>query len=214
MKFNKNSMIIFALLLTAVALMATMVSVLLVDVGVDSYEDTTTLILSITLISITFCLYALAILNRTKPIKYIYISYSFKDKGIATFINDELSNQLKTLSKYRYRILTDNDVAFGEDLYNSIAHNIDKSDIFVIIVSPEYLQKERCLNEFRTISQKALNKDIKIIPIVLHDFSDLAKLPKDLSSIKALSLIDCEDESDVSQQIKLLAEDLIKRRKD
>ena len=46
MKFNKNSMIIFALLLTAVALMATMVSVLLVDVGVDSYEDTTTLILS------------------------------------------------------------------------------------------------------------------------------------------------------------------------
>lgn len=214
MKFNKNSVIVFALLLTALALMATMVSVLLVDVGFENYEDSTTLILSVTLIAVTFCLYAFTILNRTKPIKYIYISYSFKDKSIATLVNTELDNQIKTLSKYRYRVLTENDVAFGEDLYSSIAHSISKSDIFIIIVSPEYLQTERCLNEFRTISQKTLNNDIKIIPIVLRDFGDLAKLPKDLSSIKALSLIDCEDEKDISKQIKLLAEDLIKRRKD
>lgn len=95
-------------------------------------------------------------------------------------------------------------------MYITMQENMSKSEIIIVIVSPSYLQSEWCLNEFTTISKD--NK--RIIPIVTETFSDLAKLPKDISNIKALSLINCKSEEDFSKIVSVLAKDLIKQRKD
>lgn len=92
----------------------------------------------------------------------------------------------------------------------TMQENMSKSDIVIIIVSPEYLQSKWCLKEFVAIS----NEDKRIIPIVTESFSDLAKLPKDISGIKALSLRNCVSEEDFSITILKLAKDLIKQRRD
>lgn len=81
-------------------------------------------------------------------------------------------------------------------------------------LSSSYLQKESCIKEFQDIFQKKLNSEVKIIPIILDSFDNLSELPKNLSNIKSLSLIDCCSEEDFSQRITSLANDLIKQRKD
>lgn len=101
-------------------------------------------------------------------------------------------------------------IPFGNDMYITMQENMLKSDIVIIIVSSAYLQGEWCLKEFATI----LKEGKRIIPIVTESFSDLAKLPENISNIKALSLINCESEESFSKIMLVLAEDLIKQRKD
>ena len=150
------------------------------------------------------------IIKRVNPKKYIYLSYTGQDKEIAEKVILVLSEQFKKLSKYRFEILTADSIPFGNDMYITMQENMSKSEIIIVIVSPSYLQSEWCLNEFTTISKD--NK--RIIPIVTETFSDLAKLPKDISNIKALSLINCKSEEDFSKIVSVLAKDLIKQRKD
>ena len=87
---------------------------------------------------------------------------------------------------------------------------IEKSDIVIVLVSENYITSEWCYNEFLSIAN--LNK--RIIPIVLNSYSDLSRLPKDISNIKALSLSDCTSDKDFEEQLLRLAKDLIRQRKD
>ena len=166
------------------------------------------------LLLVTFFIYSLSVFKRVKPVKNIYISYSFEDEEIANKIIFQLSDQLTHLSKYRFNIISKKDVPYGEDLYKTIKTNINKSDIFLLIISTSYIQKESCIKEFQDIFQKKLNTQVKIIPIVMDSFDNLSKLPNNLSNIKSLSLIDYCTEEDFSQRITSLANDLIKQRKD
>ena len=214
MKFNKNNLAIISLLICAVSLMATMLSVFFTQSDI-SYETNKELLMVATLLlCITFCVYSLAVFKRVKPIKNIYISYSFEDEETADKIIFQLNDQLTHLSKYRFNIISKKDVPYGEDLYKAITTNINKSDIFLLVISSSYLQKESCIKEFQDIFQKKLNSEVKIIPIILDSFDNLSELPKNLSNIKSLSLIDCCSEEDFSQRITSLANDLIKQRKD
>lgn len=214
MKFNKNNLVIISLLICAVSLMATMISVFFVQSDISYETNTELLIVATLLLCITFFIYSLAVFKRVKPIKNIYISYSFEDEEIVDKIFFQLNDRLTYLSKYRFNIISKKDVPYGEDLYKTITTNINKSDIFLLVISSSYLQKESCIKEFQDIFQKKLNSEIKIIPIILDSFDNLSALPKNLSNIKSLSLIDCCSEEDFSQRIASLANDLIKQRKD
>ncbi len=209
MKFNKNNIQIFSLLISALALMVTMLSILTQN-SLLKYDNTFVLSLAIVLVTSTAFLYTLLIIKRVNPKKYIYLSYTGRDKEIAEKMILILSEQFKKLSKYRFEILTADSIPFGNDMYITMQENLAKSEIVIVIVSPSYLQSEWCINEFTTISKD--NK--RIIPVVTEAFSDLAELPKDISNIKALSLINCKSEEDFSETMSTLAKDLIKQRKD
>lgn len=209
MKFNKNNIQIFSLLISALALMVTMLSILTQN-SLLKYDNAFVLSLAIVLVTSTAFLYTLLIIKRVNPKKYIYLSYTGRDKEIAEKMILILSEQFKKLSKYRFEILTADSIPFGNDMYITMQENLEKSEIVIVIVSPSYLQSEWCINEFTTISKD--NK--RIIPVVTEAFSDLAELPKDISNIRALSLINCKSEEDFSETMSTLAKDLIKQRKD
>ena len=209
MKFNKNNIQIFTLLISALALMLTMLSILTQN-SLFKYDNAYILSLATALVTSTIISYALLIIKRVNPKKYIYLSYTGQDKEIAEKVILVLSEQFKKLSKYRFEILTADSIPFGNDMYITMQENLAKSEIVIVIVSPSYLQSEWCINEFITISKD--NK--RIIPVVTEAFSDLTELPKDISNIKALSLINCKSEEDFSETMSTLAKDLIKQRKD
>ncbi len=209
MKFNKNNIQIFSLLISALALMVTMLSILTQN-SLLKYDNAFVLSLAIVLVTSTAFLYTLLIIKRVNPKKYIYLSYTGRDKEIAEKMILILNEQFKKLSKYRFEILTADSIPFGNDMYITMQENLAKSEIVIVIVSPSYLQSEWCINEFITISKD--NK--RIIPVVTEAFSDLTELPKDISNIKALSLINCKSEEDFSETMSTLAKDLIKQRKD
>ena len=209
MKFNKNNIQIFSLLISALALMVTMLSILTQN-SLLKNDNAFVLSLAIILVTSTAFLYTLLIIKRVNPKKYIYLSYTGRDKEIAEKMILILNEQFKKLSKYRFEILTADSIPFGNDMYITMQENLAKSEIVIVIVSPSYLQSEWCINEFITISKD--NK--RIIPVVTEAFSDLTELPKDISNIKALSLINCKSEEDFSETMSTLAKDLIKQRKD
>lgn len=209
MKSNKNKIEIFSLLVAALTIMITMLSMLRDSMLLKS--DNTLILLLVTLpVILTLYIYMLLIIKRTNPKKYIYLSYANMDKDIAEKVSSILNEQFKTLSKYRFEILTADSIPFGKDMYATMQENMSKSNIVIIIVSQTYLHSEWCIKEFTTICEK----DKLIIPIVTESFADLAKLPKDISNIKALSLINCKSEKDFVRAISTLAKDLIKQRND
>ncbi len=209
MKFNKNNIQIFSLLISALALMLTMLSILTQN-SFLKYDNAFILSLAIVLVTSTAFSYTLLIIKRVNPKKYIYLSYTGRDKEIAEKMILILNEQFKKLSKYRFEILTADSIPFGNDMSITMQENLTKSEIVIVIVSHSYLESEWCINEFTTISKD--NK--RIIPVVTEAFSDLAKLPKDISNIKALSLVNCKSEEDFSKTMSTLAKDLIKQRKD
>ena len=154
--------------------------------------------------------YVLSIIRRINPKQYIYISYTGQDKDTALLVSQILSEQFKRLSKYRFEIITVDSIPFGEDMSATMQKYIEKSDIVIVLVSENYITSEWCYNEFLSIAN--LNK--RIIPIVLNSYSDLSRLPKDISNIKALSLSDCTSDKDFEEQLLRLAKDLIRQRKD
>lgn len=209
MKFNKNNIQIFSLLISAVALMFAMLSILTQN-SFFRYGNVVVLSLATVLVTLTSYIYTVLIIKRINPKKYIYLSYTSMDKEIAEKISFTLNEQFKRLSKYRFEIVTADSIPFGNDMYITMQENMLKSDVVMVIVSHFYLQSEWCQKEFITI----INKNKRIIPIVTESFDDLEKLPRNISNIKALSLINCKSEEDFAQTIAVLAKDLIKQRKD
>lgn len=209
MKFNKNNMQIFVLLISAFALMLTMLATLF-DTSFLKYDNGFILTVATILVAMTGTIYSILVVKRINPKKYIYFSYSFDDKELALEISDILSEQLAKSSKYRFEILTSNSVPFGNNIHDTILKNIEKADIAIVLVSPAYLQSNFCQKEFNSI----VIQNTMVIPIVINSFADLKKLPKDYSNIKALSLINCTSEDELKNKIDLLAKDLIRQRKD
>jgi len=209
MKFNKNNFQILTLLFCALALMLTMIS-MLTEGSLVLYDNELTLKLAITLVTLTSVVYATLIIKRVNPKTYIYLSYSKKDEELAEKIAAELSCQFKKLSKYRFEIITEDSIPFGNYINLTVQENISKSDIVIVIVSAAYLQSQWCLNEFKMFSDQKK----RIIPIVKESFSDLSELPKDISNIRALSLINYKSDENFSKLMSQLAKDLIKQRKD
>lgn len=208
MKFNKNNFQIITLLIATLSLIVTIFSV--VDNTRLFLDNEIILALATALVTSLFATYVLSIIRRINPKQYIYISYTGQDKDTALLVSRILSEQFKRLSKYRFEIITVDSIPFGEDMSATMQEYIKKSDIVIVLVSDTYIKSEWCYNEFVSIA----NMNKRIIPIVLNSYSDLSRLPKDISNIKALSLSDCTSDKDFEEQLLRLAKDLIRQRKD
>lgn len=148
------------------------------------------------------------IIKRINPKKYIYVSYSSYDKDTANRIVATLGNQLERMSKYRFVILTADSISYGENMQEAIQKFINSADIVIILVSEGYLNSKWCMREFKVLNDMGK----KIIPVVTTSFDDLEKMSNNLKEIKALSLLDCDSETDFENKLSSLAKDLIKQR--
>lgn len=209
MKFNKNIFQMVILVITAVSMIATILTIFN-DFDVFTKFDSNILLalISSMVVSVTV-IYVTMIIQRVNPKKYIYVSFSSSDKEIADLIISTLENRFKTLSKYRFSLLTADSMPYGSEMSKTMQNYLTKADIVILVISSGYIESDWCNKEFNRIIQ--LHK--KIIPIVTSSFNDLSKLPTNLSDIKALSLINCK-QSEMEERLTALAKDLIKQRKD
>lgn len=209
MKFDKDRFQIAILLISALSVIATMLSSIW---GFEAIYEKNEIILYLAtvIVTILFTSYLLLIIRRINPKQYIYISYAGQDKELALSISQILSEQFAKLSKYRFEIRTADTIPFGDDIYLTMQKYVKESDVIIVVVSEDYIESNWCCNEFMSIA----NMNKRIIPIVINSYDYLSKLPVNISHIKSLSLRNCVSDKDFENQLLRLAKDLVRQRKD
>lgn len=209
MKFSKSGLQMASLLIAVISIIVVIFSII---GGSELFyiknEFVSCLVMTITGALLSELLFM--IFRRINPKQYIYISYTEQDKKLALLISQILSEQFAKLSKYRFEIRTADTIPFGDDMYITVKKYIEESNIIIVIVSEDYINSDWCYKEFMSI----VNMNKRIIPIVMHSYDDLSRLPVDISNIKALSLRNCTSEKDFKKQLLRLASDLVRQRKD
>ena len=62
---------------------------------------------------------------------------------------------------------TDNEISAGENLSERIESNLNDSEIFIALLSPDYIASNYCYEkEFQTALKKLEKKEIIIVPII------------------------------------------------
>ena len=207
-KFNKNNFQIFSLLIAAIGIIVSLFAVISQEYIFATVDDSAVLFLITIMITLlTVYTAILVIFQRVNPKKNIYISYSREQTEIVKNIVESMQEQFNKSSKYRFELLTADDVPYGCDMKETIKSYIEKSDI--AIVSKRYINSDWCRGEFSNL----ISEGKMIIPIVTESFGDLSQLPVNISHIKALSLIDATDE-EAKDRLSRLVLELIKQRKD
>lgn len=82
---------------------------------------------------------------------------------------------------------TDNEISAGENLSERIESNLNDSEIFIALLSPDYIASNYCYEkEFQTALKKLEKKEIIIVPIICEPcdwlntpFRNLLAIPKD-----------------------------------
>lgn len=209
MKPDKSYLQTLTLLATALSLILALFTILFDTNRFDTENIYLMAMLSIVAVCITV-IYIMLIIRRVNPKQYIYVSYTSADKETVDCIVQMLDEELKRISKYRFEILTSDNIPFGSDIHKTMREYLEKANIVLVVVSENYLRSEWCNQEFVSFC----NMDKKIIPIVTESYSHLSELPKNISNIKALSLRFCKTKTDFEDATKTLARDLVKQRRD
>lgn len=209
-KFNKNNFQIFSLLIAAIGIIVSLFAIISQEYIFATVDDSAVLFLITIMITLlTVYTAILVIFQRVNPKKNIYISYSREQTEIVKNIVESMQEQFNKSSKYRFELLTADDVPYGCDMKETIKSYIEKSDIAIVIVSKRYINSDWCRGEFSNL----ISEGKMIIPIVTESFGDLSQLPVNISHIKALSLIDATSE-EIKDRLSRLVLELIKQRKD
>ncbi len=217
MKFNKEHISIISLSISGIATMITMISIFFFEDKKVNTTDSIALSLLIILLFVTILIYSYSVIKRTKPIHHIYISFSNKDKQFATKIYSEININLSENIKYKFDVFFKEEIPFGENIDEIVERKISSSNIYLLLVTSNYIDDKNCKKEFMKIYNKYINRKrdckVSIIPIV-GDYANLSLLPRDLSNIKSLMISDSNFDENFSVQIKKLTDDLIGRQKD
>ncbi|AZI22721.1 toll/interleukin-1 receptor domain-containing protein [Chryseobacterium taklimakanense] len=117
-----------------------------------------------------------------------FISYSHKDDHYLERLKVHLAPMRRDgiISEW-----TDHDILAGGDLDKTISEELYKSQIFIALVSPDYINSGYCYEiEFNTATQLKDAGKITIVPIIVEDcewqktpFGKLKALPKDGKAI-------------------------------
>lgn len=113
-----------------------------------------------------------------------FISYSHQDEKYLKRLETHLV-QIK-----REGILqswTDNEINVGENLSDTISDELSSSDLFIALISPDYIASNYCYEkEFETALEMLSKKEIIIIPVICEPcdwtntpFKNLLAVPKD-----------------------------------
>lgn len=141
-------------------------------------------------VTVASTLGVLIITRKQNRDKHLFMSYSAKDEKPASVVMLQLTELLHAEGNMYY-LLDRDDIPLGEGVETGVKRIINKADIVVIFVSENYTKDQDCKNEFCY----AYESGKRIIPLVLDDSENLAKLPVDLSKVQFLDLSFCENAS-------------------
>ena len=113
-----------------------------------------------------------------------FISYSHQDEQNLELLHRHLA-QLKRDGLIT--TWTDKDILAGQELNNTISSALEDSQLFLALISPDYINSNYCYEkEFETAKKMQKQNKITIIPIILEPcdwlntpFKDYKGLPKD-----------------------------------
>lgn len=115
----------------------------------------------------------------------IFISYSHKDQEAL----DRLRTHLKGLS--RQGLITawfDREILAGGEINDEIEAKLETSDIFLLLISPDFIASDYCMDtELEHAVKRHNSGDARVIPIIIepcnwlaeHNLKKLKALPKD-----------------------------------
>ena len=120
-KFNKNNFQIFSLLIAAIGIIVSLFAVISQEYIFATVDDSAVLFLITIMITLlTVYTSILAIFQRVNPKKNIYISYSREQAEIVKTIVKNMQERFNKSSKYRFELLTADDVPYGCDMKETI----------------------------------------------------------------------------------------------
>jgi hypothetical protein len=145
----------------------------------------------------------------------VFVAYSHADKAL----KDDLLKHLKPLE--RMEILKhwhDQEIKLGEKWEESISAKLGESDIFLVLVSIDFINSEYCYaTEMKRALELAESEKMTIIPIVLRDcvwkYTPLQKFQAPIGA-KAVDSWVSRDEAftKIVEEIKSTADNLRKSR--
>ncbi len=118
----------------------------------------------------------------------IFLSYAASDRAYAHKLRDILSKRSNV------RIFTTETLSAGEDWQDKLKDELSKSDIFLVLLSPDSVGSEWVLHELGA----AWAMDKPIIPIVTHP-EVFSKIPVSLSQIQFIEVKDIEKPEVINQ---------------
>lgn len=164
-----------------------------------------TLVIEISLLIALLIIIAVTIkraVNRIKPKKKIFISYSQADTEDADTIIHIIQQNLLN-ADYSYSIVSDKKIEVGENISNFIINEILTSYAVIVLISEKYITSGFCLKELEFI----LSQQTQVIPIIMGSFDIIDAFPgyikHFLRTTKCVVLTN-EDISDKSRLERLL----------
>lgn len=151
--------------------------------------------------------YSALLIRRISPKEYIYISYVATDKEISLKFSEELEYQLLDNPLRRYKVLTADDISFGDNISKSIDKFILNSNYIIVLLSTEYMQSSFAREELF----KAELSGASLIPVLLTPPSTINPFPEKFMGLRALELYDLASSDDFEKQISRLAKDISHR---
>jgi hypothetical protein len=136
----------------------------------------------------------------------VFFSYSHKDEGL----RDQLETHLSMLKRQRFiETWHDRRITAGEKLDAAISGNLERADVVLLLVSPDFLASDYCYGkEMKRAVERYEAGECTVIPVILrpcdwHDarFGGLLAAPKDGKPITQWPDLDAAF-LDVTQAIK------------
>lgn len=96
--------------------------------------------------------------------RQIFISYSTRDKQVATWLSVDLANEGHTPWLDEWQIKA------GESIPNKIAHGIDECDYLLVLLSPHSVKSGWVEREWSTkYSSEVTDGRVRVVPVLLED---------------------------------------------
>ena len=114
--------------------------------------------------------------NSTFPVKLFY-SYCHKDSGF----RDTMEDTLNLLEDSGLKQWSDGCILPGQDISDKIKQNMEGADIFVFLISRNFLASEECKKEWRYARELSKNRKTRMVPIIVRqcawkDFENMREL--------------------------------------
>lgn len=124
-------------------------------------------------------------MSKAKEILKIFVSYSHKDMRY----KNELLKHLKSIElTHNVDVWHDGKILPGGNIDENVLQNLNKSNIILLLISPDFLSSSYCINNELEISIKRYNDgECIVIPVILKEciiddelsFSNLLRVPED-----------------------------------
>jgi hypothetical protein len=151
-----------------------------------------------------------------RPLR-LFLSYAHEDKRFCQKLETHLAG-LK--AKGAISPWYDGEIRAGAQWSEEIKHNLETSEIILLLISPDFIASEYCYGyEMKRALERHAEQEARVIPVLIRDVDDwenqpFAKLQVVPSGAKPVDNWDNKNKAwvDVARNIRLACEEMIKAR--